>query len=1193
MGTKPTYEELEQRVTELAEAESRFRIEKAFSENLIDTAQAIILVLDIEGRIVRFNRYMENLSGYRLEEVKDKDWFTTFLPERDRNKIREVFSTALSEIPTRGQINPIITKDGRKRLIEWYDNTLKDKRDSIIGLLSIGQDITERKEAEEKLKNSEEKFKAIFNSASDAIFIHDLEGHFLEVNQVACDRLGYTREELLQMTPMDIDTQQYAELVSDRIKQLHELGHVFFETAHVRRDGLIIPTELSSKVIEYQENPAVLSIARDITERKQMEVNRQRAYGQLERRVEERTAELTKANEQLKQEIEERKHTEKEIREAREYIQNIIDSSLDMIISADKERRIVEFNRAAEKTFGYSREEVLGEKVDILYADHMEGERVHKIVRERGEFVGEITNVRKNGRAFRCLLSATFLKDAAGNVIGNMGISRDIEVKKQTEQTLRKSEEKYRVLFETMAQGVVYQNAEGNIISANPAAERILGLSFDQMIGRTSMDPRWESIHEDGSDFPGETHPGMVALKTGERVKDTIMGVFNPKEEDYRWIINNAVPQYREGETKPYQAYTTFDDITDLRRTERTLYFTQFAIDRSSDGAFWMGSDARFVYVNEAACRTLGYSQDELLKMTVHDIDPDFPQEIWPDHWAEVKHKGSFTIESHHRTKDGRIFPVEISVNYLEFGGKEYNCAFARDISERKKIEEAIQFSKREWISTFDAMSDWVSLIDLKYRILRSNRTGEKFVGLSTEEMIGQTCCELVHGTEEPIPECPMQKMLQTYQRESVDFYVKEMNRWLRISVDPVIDKNGNLVRAVHIVRDITEHKNMEEERLKAMKLESIGIIAGGIAHDFNNLLSIIIGNIGLAKDDIKPEIGAFENLKEAENATLKARELTKQLITFSKGGAPVKEVSSIGELVTDTTNLSLLGSNIKCRFFIPHDLWLVDFDEGQMKHAINNMIFNAAESMPDGGPVNVKAENFMVAAEQGLPLPDGKYVKISIRDHGVGIPEEHLSRIFDPYFSTKEMGIQKGMGLGLATTYSIINRHDGHITVESEVGCGTTFTLYLPAHEKDLRELEPEKTPRPEKPEIRTGRILVMDDEEMMRNLANQVLSRFGYDVEVAKDGAEAIELYKKAMDSGRQFEVVILDLTVKYGIGGKDAIKNLSAIDPQVKAIVSSGYFNDPVMTDFRRYGFIGALPKPYTMKDLKDALDKVTKE
>nr|MBC8394125.1 response regulator [Deltaproteobacteria bacterium] len=212
---------------------------------------------------------------------------------------------------------------------------------------------------------------------------------------------------------------------------------------------------------------------------------------------------------------------------------------------------------------------------------------------------------------------------------------------------------------------------------------------------------------------------------------------------------------------------------------------------------------------------------------------------------------------------------------------------------------------------------------------------------------------------------------------------------------------------------------------------------------------------------------------------------------------------------------------------------------------------------------------------------------------HGVGIPEEHLSRIFDPYFSTKEMGIQKGMGLGLATTYSIINRHDGHITVESEVGCGTTFTLYLPAHEKDLRELEPEKTPRPEKPEIRTGRILVMDDEEMMRNLANQVLSRFGYDVEVAKDGAEAIELYKKAMDSGRQFEVVILDLTVKYGIGGKDAIKNLSAIDPQVKAIVSSGYFNDPVMTDFRRYGFIGALPKPYTMKDLKDALDKVTKE
>ncbi len=366
--------------------------------------------------------------------------------------------------------------------------------------------------------------------------------------------------------------------------------------------------------------------------------------------------------------------------------------------------------------------------------------------------------------------------------------------RKLMEEALRESEKKHRILFETMAQGVVYQNAKGDIISANPAAERILGLSFDQMTGRTSMDSRWKSIHEDGSDFPKETHPAMMALKTGEPAKDIIMGVFNPKEEDFCWIKINAVPQYRPGDSKPYQVYTTFDDITDFKRAEQTLHFTQFAIDRSSDAAFWMGPDARFVYVNEAACRTLGYTRDELIKMTIHDIDPDFAQEVWPDHWAEVKRKGSFVIESHHRTKDGRIFPVEISVNYLEFGGKEYNCAFARDISERKQIEKAIQLSKREWVSTFDAMSDWVSLIDLKYRILRSNRSGEKFVSVPLGEIIGQTCYNLVHGIEEPIAECPLQKMLQTHQREVTDFHVQEGKRWLRITVDPVKDEDGNLI---------------------------------------------------------------------------------------------------------------------------------------------------------------------------------------------------------------------------------------------------------------------------------------------------------------------------------------------------------------------------------------------------------------
>ena len=424
--------------------------------------------------------------------------------------------------------------------------------------------------------------------------------------------------------------------------------------------------------------------------------------------------------------------------------------------------------------------------------------------------------------------------------------------------------------------------------------------------------------------------------------------------------------------------------------------------------------------------------------------------------------------------------------------------------------------------------------------------------------------------------------------------------------------------------------KRAEEEIRKAKSLESLGILSGGIAHDFNNLLSIIVGNIELAKDDIAPEAEASGSLDEAKMASLKALELTKQLITFSEGGAPVKETGSIEDLVKEIADASLSDSEVKCEFIISSDLYAVRFDKGQMNHAIQNIIVNAVESMSDSGSITVKADNFTITTERDLTVPEGHYVRISIRDQGVGIPEEHLSKIFDPYFSTKERGTQKGMGLGLAVTYSVVSKHNGHVAVESEVGVGTTFHIYLPAVEAEGMELRanakygvkgstipPGRRPLrargnsrqshrgvgPYGPEAtianhqspiinhQSPRVLVMDDEEMIRNLSRQTLSRLGYEPALAKDGAEAVELYGAAKDSGKPFDIVILDLTIKGGAGGKEVIKKLMAIDPDIKAIISSGYPNDPVMTDFKAYGFAGALPKPHIRKDLIDMLTKVT--
>jgi PAS domain S-box-containing protein len=629
----------------------------------------------------------------------------------------------------------------------------------------------------------------------------------------------------------------------------------------------------------------------------------------------------------------------------------------------------------------------------------------------------------------------------------------------RTKEALKESEKRYRTLIAQMINGFALHEiicdeagkpCDYRFMEVNSSFEKMTGIKAEEIVGKSVLEilPQTESYWIDSF--------GKVAL-TGKSVQ-----IENYAQEFEKYF---EVLAYS---TQKGQFATVFTDRTEQRKTKEALQLTQFAIDRSSDASFWMGSDARFIYVNDAACRALGYSREELLSLTLPDIDLGIPREVWLEHWSDLKRQGSFMMESNHRTRDGQIFPVETVVNYVKFGDREYNCAFVRDITERNK---------------------------------------------------------------------------------------------------------------------------MQDELLRAQKLDSLGILAGGIAHDFNNLLSIIMGNIDLVKDEFKPGADVSALLAETEKASLQAQELTQQLVTFSKGGAPVKNVSSIKEFVKEIKKSSILGSNIKCEFTLAPDLWLVEFDEGQMKHAINNMIVNAQESMPDGGTIHLRAENFNHTTGGDLPIPEGRYVKISIRDHGVGILEKHLALIFDPYFSTKEMGLRKGMGLGLTTTYSIINQHDGYITAESEVGVGTTFTINLPAHAKDISESEPTEILKPEKPRVRTGRILLMDDEEMIRDLGHRILSRLEYDPELAVDGNEAIEMYQKATDSGKPFEIVILDLTVKGGLGGKDAAKKILKINPYAKVIVSSGYSDDPVMTKFREYGFIGALPKPYKIKDMIETLNKIT--
>ncbi|TAJ45532.1 ABC transporter substrate binding protein [Methanofollis fontis] len=512
------------------------------------------------------------------------------------------------------------------------------------------------------------------------------------------------------------------------------------------------------------------------------------------------------------------------------------------------------------------------------------------------------------------------------------------------------------------------------------------------------------------------------------------------------------------------------------------------------------------------------------------------------------------------------------------------------EVRERTAAEERLAAETERLSVTLRSIGDGVITTDTAGNILLINRAAEVITGWSDAEARGKALSEVLRIFDEksrtPVADPVRKVMLENAIVEIPDDTVlirrDGTERLIADSAAPVRGSDSRILGVVIVFRDVTGARHAEEERIRNQKLESVGLLAGGIAHDFNNFLMAVLGNLQIAMDGVDPEEERFGYLREAESALFRARDLTTQLLTFARGGAPVRQSRRLEEMIRETATFTLRGSHTRASCEIDENLWPVDVDIGQISQVVQNLVLNASQAMPDGGTVTIRARNRDLTDE--VPdLPAGRYVAVEVIDTGVGIASQNLQRIFDPYFTTRP----DGRGLGLSSCLSIVRKHDGTIEVSSTPGEGTTFTVYLPATEKPpiIEESEIDDLAMTER-----GRVLVMDDEHHIRDVITVMLEKRGFSVDAVPDGETAITAYQRAIAEGKPYNSVILDLTVPGGMGGREAIFRLKELDPSVRAIVSSGYSQDPVMAEYEAFGFAAAIQKPFRMSDLVATLDRL---
>jgi PAS domain S-box-containing protein len=894
----------------------------------------------------------------------------------------------------------------------------------------------------------------------------------------------------------------------------------------------------------------------------------------------------------ISRDITERKRAEEALVESEERFRSLVENATVGIYRTTPDGCILMANPALIRMLGYDTFQELATR--DLEREGFEPSYPRSAFRERIEREGEVTGLeaawkRRDGSVIHVRESAHAVRASDGRVLYYDGVVEDVTEHHRAEEALRESEEKHRTLFETMAQGAVYQNAEGHIISANPSAERLLGLRLAEMLGRTSMDPRWKAIHEDGSDFPGDTHPAMIALKTGKEILHVVMGVFHPGANEYVWINIHAVPQFRPGETKPYQVYTTFDDITARKQAEEALRhqneMQQTILDSIPVMIAFLDRESRHHLVNRCWQSTLGWSLEEVQhKDILAQIypDPAYLEYVRDYIAAAAGTWGDFKS----RTRDGRILDTSWVNVPLSDGS---NIGIGIDITERKRAEEALRLSQEMFQKAFHASPDTMVLHTLSEgRHIDVNESFLRLIGYRREELVGRTAMDLGLWWDLAQRNEYLRILREQGRVRDLEICVRTKSgeaRTLLLSAEVVEIAGQDSV--VAIGKDISERKQAEQERMhleeqlrQAQKMEAVGRLAGGVAHDFNNILMVINGYAQLVLRRLSPRHPMRQRLNEIRKAGERAASLTRQLLAFSRRQILVPRILDLNKAVADTKEMlrRVIGEDVELVIRQGHKLAKVLADPGQIEQVLVNLAVNARDAMPGGGRLTIETGNVDLREAETGELPGaapGPYVMLAVSDTGAGMSKEVMEHMFEPFFTTREQG--KGTGLGLSMVYGIVKQSGGYVRAQSEPGHGSAFRIYLPCAPVGSGKPAARST----KARLARGRetVLVVEDELAVRQVVAAALRSSGYKVLEAGSGEETMRRLRRHEGP---LHLVLTDLVMPR-MNGRQVADSVRTLYPEVKVVFMSGYTDDALL----RHGVSDTqalfLQKPFTMETL----------